>query len=448
MDLRLVNTQIIAMKSLMPTLFILACTMPVHAAPASLDTLLTNPETWNSSPNTFMQKAAPLGFEWGSEARDSARCVAPGRTFLNEPVLETVVRFHSNSLAHALLSLYNRGDAGDMELAAFQSRFDRIADSLTAMAGARGKPVTTTGPVRVNIKTVTLSWSRGGLSYILESSWTRSKEPLQNRTIEKPEYINLTLLRTGAQAVNAITGPPKVGINLALLRKMIKKNDAGDVYLENVPMVDQGEKGYCAVATTERVMRYYGAEINQHELAQKAMTATGGGTSPDALLKALKAMAGILNVRIAIIENMSLSDINSMVQNYNRFAKKTNDPEIVLPKSGLIDLGQIFNTMNKATFIQMRTSNPGAIERFTKSVREKISAGLPLAWSVMMGFVTEEPAVPQASGGHVRLIIGYNDKTSEILYSDSWGRGHELKRMKRADAFAITTGLFTIEPLR
>jgi hypothetical protein len=47
----------------------------------------------------------------------------------------------------------------------------------------------------------------------------------------------------------------------------------------------------------------------------------------------------------------------------------------------------------------------------------------------------------------MRLIIGYNLKTREILYSDSWGAGHELKRMALDDAWAITTGLATVEPL-
>jgi len=47
----------------------------------------------------------------------------------------------------------------------------------------------------------------------------------------------------------------------------------------------------------------------------------------------------------------------------------------------------------------------------------------------------------------MRLIIGYNAKTNEILYSGSWGMGHELKRMPLADAWAITTGLCTVEPL-
>ena len=58
-----------------------------------------------------------------------------------------------------------------------------------------------------------------------------------------------------------------------------------------------------------------------------------------------------------------------------------------------------------------------------------------------------EPEIPQASGGHMRLIIGYNEKTKEILYTDTWGAGHELKRMPADWAFAITHSAFYLRPL-
>jgi hypothetical protein len=43
-------------------------------------------------------------------------------------------------------------------------------------------------------------------------------------------------------------------------------------------MVDQGDKGYCVVASVERVMRYYGAAVDQHELAQVANSDAAIGT--------------------------------------------------------------------------------------------------------------------------------------------------------------------------
>ena len=71
---------------------------------------------------------------------------------------------------------------------------------------------------------------------------------------------------------------------------------------------------------------------------------------------------------------------------------------------------------------------------------------VPLLWSVQLGIVEENPRLPQASGGHMRLIIGFNPKTSEVLYTDTWGRGHELKRMALDNAWTITTGLYAVVP--
>ncbi len=79
-------------------------------------------------------------------------------------------------------------------------------------------------------------------------------------------------------------------------------------------------------------------------------------------------------------------------------------------------------------------------------MQRHIDQGFPLLWSVELGFVSE-PGIPQHAGGHMRLIIGYNTKTSELIFSDTWGAGHEKKRMAMEDGWAITTGLAAIEPL-
>jgi hypothetical protein len=78
-------------------------------------------------------------------------------------------------------------------------------------------------------------------------------------------------------------------------------------------------------------------------------------------------------------------------------------------------------------------------------IQKALADGVPLVWSVILGKVAEIPALKQASGGHMRLIIGCNPKTNEILYSDSWGPGHEEKRMALDDAWTITLGRYRVE---
>jgi hypothetical protein len=95
---------------------------------------------------------------------------------------------------------------------------------------------------------------------------------------------------------------------------------------------------------------------------------------------------------------------------------------------------------------EARTRNKSDLTRFQRTLQGTIDQGIPLLWSVQLG-LSPEPGIPQSAGGHMRLLIGYNLSTQEVLFSDSWGAGHELKRMPMADAWAITTGLMLVEPL-
>jgi hypothetical protein len=62
--------------------------------------------------------------------------------------------------------------------------------------------------------------------------------------------------------------------------------------------------------------------------------------------------------------------------------------------------------------------------------------------------VLPEKDVPLASGGHMRLIIGYTRAKDGLIYSDSWGAGHEEKRMPFDQAFTMTLGLRMLVPSR
>jgi len=46
--------------------------------------------------------------------------------------------------------------------------------------------------------------------------------------------------------------------------------------------------------------------------------------------------------------------------------------------------------------------------------------------------------------GHVRMIIGYNEKTGEVAISDSWGRGSEERWMTMEEASAVSQREMTV----
>ena len=91
---------------------------------------------------------------------------------------------------------------------------------------------------------------------------------------------------------------------------------------------------------------------------------------------------------------------------------------------------------------EVMLSNDRACDAFEKNVMERINESDPLFWTVRLGDVPEKGVAQGDHSPHMRLIIGYNEERGEVLYSDSWGEGHELKRMDGKDALSITQGMY------
>ncbi len=163
------------------------------------------------------------------------------------------------------------------------------------------------------------------------------------------------------------------------------------------------------------------------------------------MYEALKKLGARLKVRVRQEEKTEVRDILKLIGDYNRQAKRDKLPPLPDPGQRL-DLREIYQAMDVKVLRAIRTKSAGDVSRFQSSIQTHIDKGIPLLWTVMLGKIPEK-GVPQDAGGHMRLIIGYNLKTGDVIYSDSWGAGHESKRMSLTDAWTITTGTMTIEPL-
>ena len=425
---------------LLPLAALFLVTSPAFTAP--LDPLLATENLWTMKQSDFMAAAERLGYEWTSNAHDSARVARPDLTAFGQPAVESVARFERDTLQEITVTLYGRGDAGELPEEKFDALVRNAADAISKATGVkftvRGKDPTSA------VKAEGLLWPAPQARYLLEYSKTKA---VKTRDIPfRAEFVRLE-----------ITGPEKKLGLLAGAANLqhakfsgplhVKKDAAtGDVWIGDMPMVDQGQKGYCVVASTERVMRYYGNAVDANELAQIANTSSEGGTSTDAMLAALKKLSARLKVRVRDVQQGdSVKEILKLIADYNRAAKKAGVPEIPDP-GHMIDAGAVYHAMKSDVLKEVRTKNKSDLNRFQRQVQAHIDQGVPLLWTVMLG-LTNEPGIPQTAGGHMRLIIGYNTSKEEILFSDSWGAGHELKRMSAADAWTITTGALTIEPL-
>jgi hypothetical protein len=288
--------------------------------------------------------------------------------------------------------------------------------------------------VAANARVQTLRWMREPHRATLEWSASRPRGT-DGRTIFRAEYIRLELTPVAV----AVDGTPD-DVTASELRRRVRREPNGDAWMAGVPMVDQGQKGYCAVAVLERVLRYYGREFDQHQAAQIAGS-TAEGTSMDDLADAARRIAMRLQLRFRALFDI---DLRRLVEDYNRRARRARQPAI---ETGRAFVAQdVYGRMRPDLLREARLEHATDRRRFFEQIRENIERGVPLLWGVMLGIVPERPALPQAAGGHLRLIIGVNDARQEILYSDSWGRGHERKRMSADDAWAITTSLHTVVP--
>jgi len=409
-----------------------------------LDAWRASDSLWTLSPTEFMERGTRLGLEWVDE-NTTARSQHPCLRLDGRRVWEWLVHFDNGHAGHLIASLYNRGDSGRIPPAEFKQLLTAIQEDLTRWAGSSPSPVRESrGPAHTRV--FARAWVRRPHHAILQ--WSASSDGT-------PEFIRLRLSpasgegRGGtAAAATAILGSstrPQTPILTSLsLRSRVRSEPNGDLLIADVPMVDQGQKGYCAAAVTERVLRYFGRDFDQHQVAQMAGSTAEGGTSSEDLVTAVSRIARNLDLNFRKLVYMDVDKYLDLIEDYNRAARRNKTPPF--EHGQMIDVSAMYHEMDLSTLRAARTARSADVRRFFDNVQDYVRMGIPLIWGVELGLVGENPELPQAAGGHMRLIIGANPRTSEILYSDSWGSAHALKRMNLDDAWTITTGLYVMLP--
>ena len=421
-------------------------TVPAAAAGDPLDLLAGGVETWKVSADRLMKDLRAMRPEWLEEKKtarigemkwretDLLHTIIEGKL----PVYETIIHFADETVQRVQFSLYNRGDAGDISPDKFKTLNEKAKTALSARAGNAGQD---RGKAAGAVLTKGWMWKTSDTQYLLESSMKRQQGE------DRPEFLRLILIPASAVPRASLGNPvstAKSGATATLtsLKGNLKKEANGDVFIGNVPMVDQGQKGYCVVATAERVMRYYGADVDQHEMAQMADSSSGGGTSPLKMTEALDKIDSKFNLRLKRVMPWTVRGYLDLIKDYNRAARSAKAEQI--SEDEAYSVAYAYQEMDPDTLKKARAT-PAAMDKFKKLVHNYIDTGVPLMWSVHLGLY-KEGDLPQSGGGHMRLIIGYNDTANEILFSDSWGAGHELKRINADEAWSMTSGLYGMEP--
>lgn len=210
------------------------------------------------------------------------------------------------------------------------------------------------------------------------------------------EYVGVQIVTTAfADAGGKVEDTTDKVIRARALANLEKRAN-GDVVISDIPMVDQGPKGYCVPATAERAMRYLGVPADMYILANAGETGFGGGTSVSTLLEG---MAG---------------QIRSKRRSFDAW-------------KGELKLKEIAKYIDKGVpLMWCLFSTDKFNETANKRTKERKDITDWAAWKTKVTGESANNALPKdKTSGHVVLIIGYNKDTNEIAFSDSWGERYK-----------------------
>jgi hypothetical protein len=412
-----------------------------HFPPVDLDKMLKSNESMPDFKNDdFLGPQSPWRpvFSWQSKDKSVGHYPgyrnSPKLSFFGMKVWESNARFPGGVLDSLEISLYNRGDAGEMTSKNFIPLLKKAKAKIDEWMGVKASELPKKKLPKNRGIIRRLAWVNGKLITILQ--WSSKK--LRGSKALHPEYLKCVIQKFDEANDPRKTIKSHKAVKKVPLKSHVKTNDDGDTYIEGVPMVNQGSKGYCAVAATERIMRYFGSDIDEHDIAQLAGSTAKGGTNPVEMLKMLKRAGTKLRIKLRVfMKPLDGRSIFKEIGRLDKFLKKKGRAKV----GNITSFDEYYRKIKRDFDVYKEyrcVKNKSAYKKFRSNIVKYVNAGFPIQWGVQLGLVREKEN-PQAWGGHMRLIIGYNEKTNEIVYTDTWGAAHEFKKMNWDDAWCITT---------
>jgi len=198
----------------------------------------------------------------------------------------------------------------------------------------------------------------------------------------------------------------------ARLAAQVDRRINGDVVIRDIPMVDQGPKGFCVPATMERMLRHLGISADMYLLAMAANTDPGGGTTVPDVVAAVNRTAQRHGRRVQTLAGSpKTGDIAEWI-------------EAGIPLLWAIDTSTaIDDLINARAKERLQVTDWAAWKDSLKSARRDA-----------------RKLARAADGGHVCLVTGFNKETGEIAFSDSWGPEYAERWLTQEEAAAISQG--------
>ncbi|MBT7303779.1 MAG: hypothetical protein HN849_29885 [Victivallales bacterium] len=226
--------------------------------------------------------------------------------------------------------------------------------------------------------------------------------------------ISLTIQPKANADRDWLAGPlPARDARRKLLAANVRRQPNGDVVIQGVPMNDQHERGYCAIASLAMVMQYHGLAVDVDLLAAKAGYRGG---------KVARANWEDLFRAIGREAKLRLTDSNRYRLRQIKKAIDRGEPVLV---------GRAFSRERDArhrAFAARYAHDPDAT---LPDPRSKAGRQDRRQWPTL-----------RDGPGHMSVITGYNDKRQEILFTESWGEHYRQRRMRTEEMEKTAHALF------
>ncbi len=271
--------------------------------------------------------------------------------------------------------------ASTLEAAMIQDE-QTVSKALTSALGAPKEQRFGEGKTRRKI----LRWDWNGHSFLLSN--------------EEGEYVGLQIVSTETADAGGKSSRMKDEDLKKRLIESVVKADNGDVSISQIPMVDQGPKGYCVPATFERAMRTMGMDADMYLLAMIGQSSAGGGTVVELLLDGIRSQVYNKGRRPKDeeVKDMKIRDVKKYID------------------QGVPVMWTMFSMDDYNDVADKNSKTRKTVTDWAAYATEIAETAKPIA-------LKSKPD----DNRHVCMIIGYNEKTSELAVSDSWGASFELR---------------------
>lgn len=228
------------------------------------------------------------------------------------------------------------------------------------------------------------------------------------------EYVSLSIIPTTVADAQGKVARINDSEMKKIKAKNVIKETNGDVRIQNIPMVDQGPKGYCVPATMERAMRYMGVPADMYLLAVSATNPERGTNT-----------------------NLLKANCERIVRSKARKFKPVKFDRAIKMK-------EVKKHIDQGVPILWRMRSLEDYNKIaTLTTRQRARVKDFQAWATKLQENANEvaPSLQRINENHhICMIIGYNEKTNELAVSDSWGARYALRWVHVDIASAVSSG--------